>query len=212
MTAEHPSAIDNYRKHKRSNHTRPLDNIAFAKLENIAPPDYNKLLQDVRAVLPGNAGATQYEDAIEKLLSALLYPSLASPLKQHEIHDGRKRIDITYSNVAQAGFFDWIGRRYPAANVFVECKNYGKDVGNPEVDQLAGRFSPSRGQFGLLVVRSVANKALLDRRCKDTSNDSRGFIICLDDNDLQDLIKQRESIINGYNDNLLWRRFQKLIS
>jgi len=212
LTAEHPSAIDNYRKHKKGNHTRPLDNIAFAKLENIAPPDYNKLLQDVRAVLPGNAGATHYEDAIEKLLSALLYPSLASPLKQHEIHEGRKRIDVTYSNVAQAGFFDWIGRRYPVANVFVECKNYGKDVGNPEVDQLAGRFSPSRGQFGLLVVRSVANRALLDKRCKDTSGDSRGFIICLDDNDLQDLIKQRESIINGYNDNLLWRRFQKLIS
>ncbi|WP_203225206.1 restriction endonuclease, partial [Xanthomonas phaseoli] len=212
LTKDHPSALDNYRKTKRAIPSRPLDHIAFAKIENAAPPNFDALLAAIQAIPTGNATAGDYEGAVEKFLSAYFYPSLVSPQKQHEIHDGRKRIDIKYSNAAQAGFFSWLAKHYPAPQVFVECKNYGKEVGNPEVDQLAGRFSPSRGKFGLLVVRSVEDRARLEARCKDTAGDGRGFIIVLDDADLAELVKQRLSVINGYNDNLLWRRFQKLIN
>jgi hypothetical protein len=91
------------------------------------------------------------------LLSAVLYPSLASPVKQDEIHEGRKRIDITYLNEAKHGFFDWLARHHPASHVFFECKNYGKEVGNPELDQLSGEILTVPGPCGCLS-RAVTRK------------------------------------------------------
>jgi len=212
LTNEHPGALTNYRQAKRENPSRPLDHIALAKLGNAPGPDYASLLADVLKINPGPAQAHSYENAIEKLISALFYPSLSSPVKQDEIHAGRKRIDITYVNTARDGFFNWLARHYSASHVFIECKNYGKEVGNPELDQLAGRFSPSRGNIGILVVRSVNNMALLQRRCKDTASDGRGFILTLDDMNLKTLIGQRSAIIQGFGENILYEQFKKLIS
>ncbi len=74
---------------------------------------------------------------------------------------------------------------------FVECKNYGNEVGNPELDQLSGRFSPSRGLIGILVCRSFRNKEKFLERCADTARDARGFIVPLDDRDLKAMAEQR---------------------
>ncbi|WP_046658015.1 restriction endonuclease [Lysobacter capsici] len=212
LTNEHPAALTNYKATKKSQPSHPLDHIALAKLENIPAPDFSALLASVTAVQPGKAGATAYEHAIEKLLSALLYPALSFPVKQDEIHNGRKRIDITYVNTSKDGFFEWLSRNHSASHIYVECKNYGKEIGNPEIDQLAGRFSPSRGQVGILVVRSVAQKKTLLQRCKDTANDSRGFILVLDDADLKTLIGQRQAIIYGAGENALYQQFKALVS
>jgi hypothetical protein len=128
-------------------------------------------------------------------LTALFYPSLSNPVKQLQIHEGRKRIDLTYTNVAGQGFFHWLSMHYSASHIFIECKNYGRELGNPELDQMAGRFSPSRGQFGIITCRSFENKELFFKRCRDTANDQRGFIIPLDDDDLltpTDEIKSHE--------------------
>jgi hypothetical protein len=122
-----------------------------------------------------------------------MYPNLTNPIVQHEIHDRRKRIDITYTNMAINGFFQWAAKHYPAPHVFVECKNYTRDLGNPELDQLAGRFSPSRGKIGLIVCRGFENKDLFIERCRDTAKDDRGFIVPLDDGDLRHLVAERES-------------------
>jgi hypothetical protein len=76
----------------------------------------------------------------------LFFPRLIYPRKEHEIHEGRKRIDIAMENTARSGPFAdlTVIRNYPAAYVFFECKNYGREVGNPEIDQLSGRFSRER--------------------------------------------------------------------
>jgi hypothetical protein len=76
----------------------------------------------------------------------------------------------------------------PAAHVYVECKNYTGDPGNPELDQLAGRFSPLRGQVGLLVCRTLTDKALFIQRCRDTALDRRGYCLPLDDDDVAQLV------------------------
>lgn len=213
LTVDHPGALTNYRETKKSQTTQPLDHIALSKLENTAPPDFELLIEEVKAVRPGKESANTYEVAIEKLLSAVLYPSLASPVKQDKIHDGRKRIDITYINEAKYGFFDWLARHHPASHVFFECKNYGKEVGNPELDQLSGRFSPSRGRVGILVVRSLQNRALFLKRCKDTAKDDRGFVLVLEDSDLERLVKDRGNILaDGIGENLLYEQFKRLIS
>jgi hypothetical protein len=113
---------------------------------------------------------------VEALITALLYPALDQPQREFKTHGGRKRIDIAYTNVADGGFFDWVNRiqNAPAPNVFVECKNYGRELGNPEIDQLSGRFSPLRGRLGLLVHRGFGDKDLLNERCRDSDLGPQG--------------------------------------
>jgi hypothetical protein len=108
-------------------------------------------------------------------------------------------------------FFEWLYKHYPAAQVFVECKNYGNEIGNPEIDQLAGRFSPSRGMFGILVSRSVADRDRLKKRCKDTAVDGRGYIVVLVDKDLATLVGERKNELNPDPFKILRTQFEQLI-
>jgi hypothetical protein len=114
--------------------------------------------------------------------------------------------------MAIAGFFKWLATHYPAAHVFVECKNYGREIGNPELDQLSSRFSPTRGQFGLLVCRHFADKTLFLKRCRDTALDKRGFIIALDDDDLTALVASRRDDAMFLDLQMLHERFRAIVS
>ncbi|ENF2316953.1 restriction endonuclease, partial [Escherichia coli] len=115
-----------------------------------------------------------------------------------EIHEGRKRIDITYVNEAKYGFFHWLLQHYICPKIYIECKNYTSDIANPELDQLSGRFSHNRGKVGILICRKITDKQLFRQRCKDTAADGRGFILAIDDDDLDTLCKE---YMDGGNQN-----------
>ena len=210
-TLRTPRLLDAYRRDKRGAFRPPLTHYQIAEAAGTPAPNWNRLREDILAVVPGRATAPAYEAAIEAFLTAIFYPALSHPQIQHEIHDGRKRIDITYTNGAHAGFFHWLAMHYPAAHVFVECKNYSTDPANPELDQLAGRFSPSRGQFGILVCRRFEDKELFIRRCIDTATDARGFIVPCDDDDLGQLLEERRQDDVILHFPLLRERFSRLV-
>lgn len=191
-TLKRPHVLDDYRESKKTNAPLPLTHEEMSSIEESEKPNWEELINELKSISPGRDSAVAYEDTIEKIFTSLLYPSLCYPIKQHNIHDGRKRIDITYTNEARNGFFAWLSLHYPSAMIFIECKNYGKEVSNPELDQLSGRFSPSRGKVGILTCRQIEDKDRLRKRCKDTANDSRGFNLSLDDQDIIDLIKCRQ--------------------
>lgn len=209
LTREHPRALDNYREAKRERISPPLNHEDF-QMEGIGDlPDLEALLDAVKDVEPGREGADEYHKRIENLLAALFYPALTQPQFEYPIHDGRKRADIAFVNVAQKGFFGWIGQHYPSAMLFIECKNYSEDPANPELDQLTGRFSPRRGKVGFLICRQIENKDLMFARCRDAADDDRGFVIALDDEDLELLVGQ---FIEERRFTLLHERFNSLIA
>ena len=211
-TLKHPHVLEEYRGDKKSRAPLPLTHEELSGVEGTEAPDWNALIDELKSIPVGRDAATDYENVIEKIFTSLLYPSLCYPTKQSNIHEGRKRIDITYTNEARNGFFSWLSLHYPSSMMFVECKNYGKEVGNPEVDQLAGRFSPSRGQVGILTCREVENKDRLVARCIDTAKDSRGFIISLDDNDIVELVNGRKENPESNEYPLLRDKFNMLVS
>ena len=210
-TLRNPSLLQTYRADKNKKLAPPLSHQDFAELEGTEPPNWKQLLHAVHSLPAGKADATAYESAIEKLLTPLLYPSLCHPQPQSQIHQGRKRIDITYTNMATDGFFSWLAKHYSAPHVSVECKNYLGEVANPELDQLSGRFSPSRGQFGILVCRTFDNKNRFQQRCRDTADDKRGFIVSFDDADLATLITLREADDADAIFAFMKERFQRLV-
>ena len=198
FSKEHPNVLQHYKKSK--NYT--LQEISVEDLLALAfnqPEDqefnFDSLAVGLDSISVGDNDAESFHDHIIGVLTAIFYPFLINPKKEQEIHDGRKRVDIVFQNAAHEGFFFELpnNKNVPSGYIFIECKNYSSDPANPELDQLAGRFSVNRGRFGFLVCRSFRNKELFIKRCKDTAQDGRGFIIALDDGDIKQLLNLRSS-------------------
>ena len=211
QTLKRPHILNEYKEETDAHVTPPLEHDQLSEIEGTPPPDWDQLLDDLKALPTGKEDASAYEDVIERILSSLFYPSLCNPTKQHKIHEGRKRIDLTYTNEARTGFFHWLSLHYPSGFVMVECKNYGKEIGNPELDQLSSRFSPNRGQVGVLACRSVEDRVTMTKRCKDTASDHRGFIVVLDDSDIVALVIAARDPQQRHAYALLYKRFRELI-
>lgn len=171
---------------------KSLTNVQIAqKLEESSIEEIiDRLIDRLKSIPTGGKDATDFHYFIRSLLAMLWYPHLVNPKVEVEIHEGRKRIDIVMENNASSGFFynlHAISKIF-CPNIFIECKNYGKDVANPEIDQLSGRFGSLRGQFGILVCRELQDYNKFMKRCKDTYLDGRGLVICLTDKEVIDML------------------------
>jgi len=174
---------------------KSLSNEELVKLISEISMDeiLNGLINKLKNIPTGKDHASEYHHFIKMVLEILWYPYLINPIIEREIHEGRKRIDIVMDNNAKEGFFYNMHQVFKifCPFIFIECKNYGRDVANPEIDQLSGRFSATRGQFGILMCRSIQDETLLLKRCQDTYKDGRGLIFYLTD---EDIITMLESI------------------
>jgi hypothetical protein len=212
LTREHPEVLKKYKEAKRAVAQDAMEHEDLARLTRGKPPDWDALLRAVTEVATGDQGAAPYHKAVAGLMTALFYPTLTNPETEYHLHGGRKRVDIAFVNEARDGFFRWIATHYKAAHVFVECKNYEGDPGNPELDQLTGRFSPGRGQVGILACRRFKDKELFIMRCRDSADDQHGYVIPLDDADLARLVDAAKRSDERKQFALLKERFDRLIS
>lgn len=148
------------------------------------------LVAALAAIPTGRRHATTYHHLITGILTYLFYPHLISPALELEIDEGRKRIDISFLNSAEFGFFK--DRKDDAftlsREVIVECKNYEDDIANPEIDQLNGRFDPRRGRFGFIICRTIQDQQRVVNRCRDVFRAQRGLILVLADADIAALL------------------------
>ena len=191
-TLRHPDLLAKYRSAK-TRHRRPLDHQELADQTETEPPDWDTLLDEVVTVPTGRDNADTYHRAVHALLNAVLYPALDFGTREFKLHEGRKRIDINFTNLADSGFFYWLHAVHgtPSAYIAVECKNYGTEIRNPEIDQLLGRFADRRTRVGLLIHRGYGDKRRIAARCRDAASDGNGFVLALDDDDLRQLVAER---------------------
>jgi len=181
FSRRHPDILRDFRRRmqrieqadRASDVDDPAADVAIAEGLAVALPTVER----------GRDSATRYHNFMIGALEFLLYPHLGFPKKENEIHEGRKRIDITMENCARSGiFYDLPNvRQLACVYVLIECKNYTNEVANPELDQLAGRMGVNRGMFGLLCCRHFENRATFIQRCRDTFADRRQLIVPLDD-------------------------------
>ncbi|MGO7282119.1 hypothetical protein ACCT25_06990 [Rhizobium ruizarguesonis] len=170
------------------------------------------LIQGLQAIPAGNDDASRYHHHAMAICTFLFHPQLITPVKEYELHEGRKRLDIRFTNAAETGFFNamMISPQGRALSIPVECKNYRKEMRNPELDQLAGRFSHHRGFVGLLLCRSMDNRDRIVAGCRDTANDGRGFMLVLEDADLIKMLRFVQNNSRGRIDQLLHERFAEI--
>ena len=162
------------------------------------------LIAELREIPSGGDSASQYHRFMVGVIEFLFYPNLIYPVLELEIHDGRKRIDIMYTNSSQVGFFKRAQTQPQIRSQFVpvECKNYSSDPANPELDQISGRFSNQRGWLGIMCCRQFTNKDRFIKRCHDTTVDGRGVVLPLDDADTEAMLdmiaRSRRADINDF--------------
>lgn len=209
FTQSHPEVFQNFRASPRSR-GRSLENQELTA-ESVEPV-IDRIVAALKDIKPGTEDAGRYHRTIAAALELIFYPRLISPEIEREINEGRKRIDIVFDNAAETGFFHRIHTTFqtPSQYIFVECKNYGRELGNPELDQMIGRFSPNRGKFGLIVCRSLRDEALFMKRCSDTYEAQQGIIIPLTDDDVIRLLTELRAGQSHPEDNLLADRFRKI--
>lgn len=209
FTIQHPDIFRKF-KDELPDEISEVSQHEFASEDIYAIVDY--LIETLNGIDTGATEATNYHKTVTGILELIFYPYLVSPIVENEIHDGRKRIDITFDNASEAGFFYRLSNTYniPSQFIHVECKNYSKDVANPELDQLAGRFSPNRGKFGLMLCRTIDNMERFLNRCTDTYSDNRGLIIPLVDEDLIYLMKEIKLDRRENIDSFLMERYRNI--
>lgn len=192
FTEKHPSVFKKF-KEEMKGQNESLTDSEFSDIDIESIIDH--LMKELNEISPGREDASRYHDLIIGILELLFYPDVISPVKEQRIHEGRKRIDIVFDNAAESGIFHDLHEihRLPCQYIFMECKNYSGDPNNPELDQLAGRFSPNRGKAGFLICRTIENMDLFLSRCIDTYRDDRGLIIPIVDSDLIKAMKERKN-------------------
>lgn len=154
----------------------------------------NSLISALSKIPSGRKDATAYHHLIMGIITFIFYPDLITPTLEQDINSGRKRIDIMFSNSADAGFFkDRKDDKFTSAReITFECKNYADDIENPEFDQMAGRFDPRRGRFGIITCRTITDRKKVLARCKDAFQAENGMIFVLCDEDFVALLKEPE--------------------
>ena len=208
---EHPDILEQYKRLagakgslESSEIERGFDEKEYA----------NRLIDELVNIPTGNKHASEYHKFCIGALTFLMYPDLITPVKEREIDQGRKRIDISYTNAARSGFFDMALRsqQMRSIEVPVECKNYQSDISNPELDQLTNRFSHTRGFLGLLCCRSFDKKDRFVARCRDAAVNRGQYAIVLDDGDLRHMLANVSEGKRTDNDRFLTRRYHELTS
>lgn len=207
FTQRNPDILQRFKEETK---VSSLKNFEIADIELNQLSEH--LIQRLENIPSGNANATEYHRIIKGILELIFYPFLIYPELEEEIHNGRKRIDITFDNAANQGIFFRFSNnmRLPCQYIMVECKNYSSDPVNPELDQLSGRFSPNRGTVGILTCREIEDLDTFIERCRDTYKDRRGLIIPLTDNDLKNLLRNHNEFNSDYLDNFISNRVRRI--
>lgn len=195
-TKEFPEAYERFKSDQQIKPAPIMSNDELAISINSHLPDYRFLLRNVLMCTPGREDAHKYHAAVMSLINAIFHGSLSMPKKEATNNRGSQRIDIRYACTAIDGFFFWLKSAYTCPYIYVECKNYNEDIGNPEVDQMLGRFHPSKGKVGLIFCRTIEDRNRVINKTANYANSDRGYIVCITDEDLKILVN--DYIESGY--------------
>ena len=210
FSKDHPNILEKYKSELRRTAAKKSTPILEPKRKILSAIERIEILGNIR---PGNDEANNFHKISYDNLIQIFGIRVSNPDGEVKINEGRKRIDIVFDNCDNGGFFSNLNKlnHIHCPKIIVECKNYGSEIGNPEIDQLQGRLNKRRGLFGILVCRSVLDKERLLQRCKDVLHDDKGYIIVLNDLEIGKLLYFRESGTEIQIDDFFTKKLDELI-
>lgn len=210
FSKDHPAVLEKYKAELRRTALNKQKAVLQPNRKVLSAKERAEILSNIK---PGKDDAISYQNISFDNLIQIFGVRVSNPDSEVKINDGRKRIDIVFNNSDDQGFFKQLNQIHhiKCPKILVECKNYGKEIGNPEIDQLQGRLNNRRGTFGILVCRSIENKQAMLQRCKDVMHDEKGYIIALDDTDVITLLNYKDNNDEKSIDSYLSKKMDELI-
>ena len=126
------------------------------------------------------------------------------------INNGEGKIDITFTNKADNGFFHDLvashGLKCPY--IFIECKNLTEDLKPNDFQQLSERLTTTKNQFGILICRGNTNEKNVLSHVKTRSTVGERLVMWLEDDDLIEMLRNSEK--TSEVDSVLEKRAKKI--
>ncbi|GAF91690.1 unnamed protein product, partial [marine sediment metagenome] len=140
-----------------------------------------------------NLNASKYHWLIFNVLSFIFRNRLKRPQMEEDMADETQKVDITFSNRDDIGFFNQLHERYEikCPNIMIECKNYTDDIANPEFHQIQSRLNKRTGLFGMIICRDIDDVELALKRSKHISHSDDKIVITITDPEIKDLISYK---------------------
>ncbi len=210
---DRPTLLKEYKNKKSKvalNTVGNEDIIKKQRRKNEIQESITQKIKMFQKIKPGNQDADDYHEHILDCLNTIFNdPSssnyLCGPKKEDPQNQGRKRIDITFHNSSDRGFFSRLSNygRLFCAKILFECKNYSHDINNPEYDQMNGRFNNRESTIGYIVCRGIKNKKRALETCRDFVINRSVYVFVLTDKDIIVLLnavldRNRDEIINNF--------------
>ena len=183
---EHSEVMQAYRKGLMKRF-KPVDPAVPSTKATVDDPDVLAIIERLKGIMPGKAGAGDYHSAIYELIQFIFDFALDDFGKEFKMDGGRSRIDIISNNIAGGGLFSEYKSIYRAFSVPMECKNYKTELGNDEFNQIMERLGPKTSQLGMLFCRSITDVPTIIRHLKDRFL-RHGCMILLFDDKLVELL------------------------
>jgi hypothetical protein len=207
---QYPELLEKYKNQKANEISMGVENTSILKkqkrIDTIAD-EIKEKIDKLNNIPRGMADASTYHKHIHDCLNTIFNnpgtPNyLSNPRIEDKYNDGRKRIDVTFHNNSNSGFFSRLSNYGSlfCAKIFFECKNYTQDINNTAYDQMIGRFNNRTSTIGYIICRSIEDKQKCIETCKDFVMNGRGFIMVLTD---ADIIKLLEATSHKNRDNLI---------
>jgi len=147
------------------------------------------LIIRLKELPPGQKTWSIYQKLCEEILSFCFIPPLSGPLYEEATEDGGHRRDIIYNIPHDSyGFWAHIKAAYNALSIIVDPKNYSGVLPKDQIVIVSKYFGPKKlGNFGIIICRNEMDasgkKEQIDRWIHYDQ-----MIICLTDNDLEEMI------------------------
>lgn len=154
--------------------------------------ELNTLYEDLQTIPAGIDHASEWEDAIGKVLRLCFFRWLTNVQPQERNGKNTVRRDWIASNRAQSGFWAIIRERYNAVQVIWECKNTEK-LQAKDFHQAQYYINDRAGRFVVVAFQGSETKHYWKHQ-ERIAQQTDGFVLVLTNKDLQVFVRQA---ING---------------
>ncbi len=183
--------LDEYVKRKEAESAQAEPTLEPNML-NAAAPKSEEFTAMLRAINPGQAGASAYQHTMLGILNHLFEPELTDGRLEAATIHGTERRDIIFTNEAERSFWDYIRHEYSNLLVMFETKNVGA-VDNNHVNQVATYLGDRIGRFGVVLARNPPAKEQILKTYSVFNNESpRKVILILHDGDIEAMLQLKE--------------------